>query len=227
MEPERPPQSTFRVAIKAGQQGIAYLILDNGYNYMYAMQDALDEQKFQLFLTLIQKTADDATVQKKNDKGQNLMHILAINSASSANQKQVIMRIFNTLRDRGVDCLGQDLSENNALHYAVKCQAQELVSVLLEHGINVNVLNKDGHSPLSLAVRGTQVPFMQEVAQINDPIWLKLLKHGADPNIIYPEDSLKDQKDGLIIPPLHGQNNKKNRDSGTSIASRETATLQG
>lgn len=73
---------------------------------MYAMQDALDEQKFQLFLTLIQKTADDATVQKKNDKGQNLMHILAINSANSGNQKQTILRIFNTLRDRGVDCLG-------------------------------------------------------------------------------------------------------------------------
>lgn len=53
VEPEKPPKSTFRVSIRAGQQGIAYLILDNGYNYMFAMQDALDEQKFQLFLTLI------------------------------------------------------------------------------------------------------------------------------------------------------------------------------
>jgi len=68
VEPEKAPYSTFRVAIRAGQQGIAYLILDNGYNYMLAMQDALDEQKFQLFLTLIQKTADDAIVQKRNDK---------------------------------------------------------------------------------------------------------------------------------------------------------------
>lgn len=51
------------------------------------------------------------------------MQILAINSANSDNQKQTILRIFNTLRDRGVDCLGQDLSQNNALHYAVKCKA--------------------------------------------------------------------------------------------------------
>jgi len=86
VEPEKAPKSTFRTAIHSGQQGIAYLILDNGYNYMHAMQDALDEQKFQLFLTLIQKTHDDAIVQKKNEKGQNLMHILAINSASSGNQ---------------------------------------------------------------------------------------------------------------------------------------------
>lgn len=73
----------------------------------------------------------------------------------------------------------------------MKCKAQELVSVLLEHGINVNVLNKDGHSPLSLALRGTQVPCLLEEARLDDPIWLKLLKHGADTNIVYPEDSLK------------------------------------
>ena len=62
MEPEKAPWSAFRTAIHGGQQGIAYLILDNGYDYMLAMQDALDEQKFQLFLTLIQKTADDSIV---------------------------------------------------------------------------------------------------------------------------------------------------------------------
>ena len=69
IEPETPPKSTFRIAIQGSQQGIAYLILDNGYDYMLAMQDALDENKFQLFLTLISKTADDAIVQQKNDKG--------------------------------------------------------------------------------------------------------------------------------------------------------------
>ena len=53
IEPEKPPRSAFRTAIRSAQQGIAYLILDNGYDYMLAMQDALDEQKFQLFLTLI------------------------------------------------------------------------------------------------------------------------------------------------------------------------------
>ena len=46
IEPEKPPRSAFRTAIRSAQQGIAYLILDNGYDYMLAMQDALDEQKF-------------------------------------------------------------------------------------------------------------------------------------------------------------------------------------
>ena len=58
----------FRVAIKNKQQGIAYLILDNGFDYMLAMQDALDEKKFQLMLTLLSKTSDDEIVKQKNAK---------------------------------------------------------------------------------------------------------------------------------------------------------------
>lgn len=51
-EPEEPvvvhrePISMFRVAIKAGQLGIAYLTLDQGYDLMRAIQDAMDEKKF-------------------------------------------------------------------------------------------------------------------------------------------------------------------------------------
>jgi len=53
------PTSLFKLAIRAGQQGLAYLILQQGYNYMRAMQDAMDESKFQLVITLFSKTADD------------------------------------------------------------------------------------------------------------------------------------------------------------------------
>ena len=62
IEKEKAPVSTFRVAIQNQQQGLAYLILDNGYDYMLAMQDALDERKFNLVLTLLSKTADNAVV---------------------------------------------------------------------------------------------------------------------------------------------------------------------
>lgn len=37
IEPVTEPKSTFRHAIRNGQQGVAYLILDNGYDYMLAM----------------------------------------------------------------------------------------------------------------------------------------------------------------------------------------------
>ena len=47
---------------------------------MLAMQDAMDESKFQLVLTLLSKTSDDNIIKLQNDKGQNLMHILAQNA---------------------------------------------------------------------------------------------------------------------------------------------------
>jgi hypothetical protein len=98
------------------------LILDNGYNYMLAMNDALDDGKLQLVLTLLSKTADDAIIQRKNEKGQNLMHILAMNSRKCGTNPTVfenMMRICTILRKRGVNCLEQDNLGNNALHYAV------------------------------------------------------------------------------------------------------------
>jgi len=47
------PRSMFRLAIRQGQLGLAYFMLDQGYSLMLAMQDALDEKKFQLVITLI------------------------------------------------------------------------------------------------------------------------------------------------------------------------------
>ena len=82
------------------------------------------------------------------------MHILAINSASSQNQQAIIVRIFTTLEARGVDCKGADDLGSNALHYAIKSGAEELVRLLLENGIDFNLINNDGHSPLSLALKG-------------------------------------------------------------------------
>ncbi len=68
VEPIQPPKSTFRLAIQNQQQGIAYLIIDNGYDYMLATQDALDDKKFNLVLTLFSKIADDRILQQKNEK---------------------------------------------------------------------------------------------------------------------------------------------------------------
>lgn len=59
----------FKLAIRGGQQGLAYLMLDNGYDLTLAMQDAMDEKKFMLVLTLLNKNPNDEQVQQKNKKG--------------------------------------------------------------------------------------------------------------------------------------------------------------
>ena len=47
---------------------------------MLAMQDAMEESKFQLMLKLLNKTSNTNIIKRKNDKGQNLIHILAQNA---------------------------------------------------------------------------------------------------------------------------------------------------
>ena len=68
-EGEEHGASMFKVAIRAAQQGLAYLILDKGYDLMLAMQDAMDEKKFLLVLTLLSKNPNDEVVQQCNSKG--------------------------------------------------------------------------------------------------------------------------------------------------------------
>ena len=53
----------FKLAIRGGQQGLAYLMLDNGYDLTLAMQDAMDEKKFMLVLTLLNKNPNDEQIQ--------------------------------------------------------------------------------------------------------------------------------------------------------------------
>lgn len=53
----------FKLSIRGAQQGLAYLMLDNGYDLMLAMHDAMDEKKFMLVLTLLSKNPDDSIVQ--------------------------------------------------------------------------------------------------------------------------------------------------------------------
>ena len=58
----------FKIAINSGQQGLAYLIIDNGYDLMLAMQDSLNNGKFRLALTLLPKNPDDSLIQKTNSE---------------------------------------------------------------------------------------------------------------------------------------------------------------
>ena len=99
-----------------------------------------------------------------------------------------------------MDCKCADNLGSNALHYAVKSCAIELVRLLLLNGIDFNLINQEGHSPLSLALKGNCTSMLQD--QLSVTIWKQLLDHGADPNIVYPEDSHKDSINGLKIPIL-------------------------
>ena len=62
--------------------------------------------------------------------------------------------------------------------------------MLIYDNIQVNAVNVDGHSPLSLALMGKSPPKLTEDTDFaNKTIYQLLIRAGANVNIVYPEDS--------------------------------------
>ena len=121
---------------------------------MLATQDALDDRKFNLVLTLFSKISDNRILQQKNENQQNLMHVLAKNS--SGGQFKILKRIYDKLNKRGVNCLERDSFGSNSLHYAVQQSCLDLCQILVQAGVGVNDVNSDSHTPLSLHMSGRE-----------------------------------------------------------------------
>lgn len=180
------PKSMFRVALACGQLGLAYLMLDRGYSPMSAVQDALDEQKFQLVLTLLSKCPDNSVIQQKNEQQQNLFHVLSRNPCREEHMK----RIYSTLKERGVGLHERDAFGRAPLHYAAERGSAVLVRLLLEEGASALSLDAQGHSPLTLYMAGEKCRSLQlydAATGGSDGVFSSLADAGAALDHLYPE----------------------------------------
>ncbi|OMJ69090.1 hypothetical protein SteCoe_33275 [Stentor coeruleus] len=171
--------SYFRACVRLNWQGAAYLLLFAGYPYPFAMQDALNEEKFNLVLTLFAKVDDPSVFQNKNSEGQNLFHTLAIKGSKAG--KEITEQIFQQLIDYKVSFTDIDMHGRTPLHYAAQTSNTHLSKMLLQKGTPVNCLDNDGNSPLVKAIEGNQVKNSFKI--------LKLFKvHSADFSVRIPCD---------------------------------------
>lgn len=95
---------------------------------------------------------------------------------------------------RGVDVRAKDNFGRNALHYSVISGSLQLVKLLLseDNGYNPNEVDNEGHTPLSLCLRGKNSEILYyNPYQEFDNIFMALVKKGADVNFVYPEDFYK------------------------------------
>jgi ankyrin repeat protein/predicted DNA-binding WGR domain protein len=155
--------SMFKAAIIQGWQGLAYLLIFNGYPYMLAMQDAMTQGKFMLVKTLLAKVSENADLQKANEKGQNLFHTLAQYGRHA--DYEVTNLICEQLIDRGVDLHLKDSQGKSPLHYAVMSDYMVFASILANNNVSVNDLDSSNLSPVAYAVQGARIssslPYLQ------------------------------------------------------------------
>ena len=154
----------FRLAIQQEWQGILYLLLDKKYDYMLGMQDAIAESKFKLMLKLLQKTPNDGTACKFNEKMQNLLHILAMYSSAASYME--LRDIYGQLSRRKIKHSARDVRGRTALHYAAETHNSHLIRLLLHEKYDPNELDTKGDTPVALMFRGGKITSSLELAKI-------------------------------------------------------------
>lgn len=147
--------SLFRCAVKLQWQGVAYLLLTSGYDYMLALQDAMVEGKFALVLTLLSKVAEDSVVQKTNEQMQNLLHIFGLYGAGA--EAKLAQSIGAKLKLRGINISAKDSAGCVPLHYACKTHFIGLISFLRNLKAAETVTDKAGKPPIIYAIEGSNV----------------------------------------------------------------------
>ncbi|CAG9315884.1 unnamed protein product [Blepharisma stoltei] len=190
------PQGTysmFRAAIIQGWQGAAYLMLYNGYPYMLAMQDAMNEMKFKLVKTLLAKVGDDKKLQEINEDGQNLFHTLAIKG--SAADQEITQIICDELFERGVDLFAVDNKGKTPLHYAAASGYRSLCQFLLGKGSNHALPDNNGIVPLAYALQGSKILTSEQMILI-------FRGYGASLSFTFREDGID------LTPILHAISQK-------------------
>ncbi|KAL9986739.1 hypothetical protein ACROYT_G000926 [Oculina patagonica] len=142
-------RTAFRVVIDNNWQGIAYLMLEvAGLDFVEAIQATLESNKLDLAWTLLRKQRKDASVQKLDKKGRNLLHLLAIHSAKL--WTQVVEKIANHLVQRGVPAGAVDSQGATPLHYAACNHNLAFCRFLWEHSpSSLDVADNDGVTPFA------------------------------------------------------------------------------
>ena len=146
--------STFRAAITNEYQGITYTLLDKGFNYQVAMQDAISVAKFNLVETLLRKTNDNNLVRGSNEERQNLFHLLALGSSNDGSWHS---RIANKLLERGVEVHAKDKYGCSPFFYAVKCGHTTLCQFFIRCGAKVDESNNEGITPFVACINGRKI----------------------------------------------------------------------
>lgn len=161
--------SMFCIAIRKGWQGVAYLMLQNNFPLMNALQDALNEEKFMYVRTLLTKVEDPGVVRNVNEEGQNLFHTFSMKGSRADNHLTV--KIFKELVHFGVNLKAIDKNGRTPLHYACESKFKFMIDELLKAGVDPNIQDQDGHTGFSLLLVGDG---------INKEITENFVKYGAD-----------------------------------------------
>ncbi len=147
-----------------------------------AMHRALDKGSAMMAMALLRKGAAPASQSKYSESA---MLIAARNKAMTSLDLTELAKL-------GVPVNLPDQKGNTPLIEVIRRGAWEappLVTTLLGLGVNVNAVNKEGQSPLTLALMSTLPLSSDPKRPLFDAMLLELLDKGANPNTAAPDSN--------------------------------------
>ena len=124
--------SLFKYCIEKNSQNIIYYILNQGYDELKAISEALSSAKFKFCMVLLERFNSISTskLQIKNKKGKTLLHILCDNT-SDENNKDLIEKIYIMLTQKiNLKKNEFDKDMHTPLYYAVQKNNIQLINLL-------------------------------------------------------------------------------------------------
>ncbi len=137
-------ETMFKSVVQYSWQGVGYLMLEAGFPYIKAMEDAAAQEKFQLLINLLNKTSAEI-LKQKNEKGENLIHIVAKSS-------QFTPAVLEALKRKGVPVDEVDKEGNSPVHNAAKSNNSKLLNWLYDEKADMGRLLPNGESVFSRMV---------------------------------------------------------------------------
>ncbi|KAJ3087259.1 hypothetical protein HK102_011472 [Quaeritorhiza haematococci] len=167
-QPDGTRQSILKCSLSKGFMSLTYLIKQKQLDLLQAIHDALCTGKFHL-ASLLCSQANAAQMQVETENGQNLFHILANFRPFDRSQwLEYCTEIFDILIENcdSSKIIKRDKFGRTPLHYACKHAMEPLVGLLLKHNVYKqqkaawNVVDVDGHSPLTYALTEKSYPIV-------------------------------------------------------------------
>ncbi len=166
--------STFSIAIRRNWQAVAFLMLEYKFDLSLAILDCFNYRKYNYVYTLLLKKEDAGVYHTTNNKGQNLVHLFALNSNRIS--QDLYDKILAKLEAKNIDFSAVDNLVRTALHYACEAGCLKFIKLLLEKGLNCNLADKYGQTPLGLMAKNSFTHLI-EFIDLAKPFGLDINQH--------------------------------------------------
>lgn len=142
-------------------------------NLKSPFQIVLREKDLNMFALLCEHLPDIRRI--RGEFGKTILHMIVLEQMRKDNHRKILFEMAKILVEKSLIEVNYDVTENNntCLHYAAFMGNIPIIKLLIQYGAHVNDCNRDGLSPLTMAILCNQ----PEAAKV-------LFKNGAKGNIV-------------------------------------------